>query len=886
MGNDTGTPSEYDTTVVVDEEGVLARWADWQAHAKGLPVAAMAAEGERPEMFVANELLVDANDPDLARSLVEMGATIIEYPPMMEPPEAFEPREVTGPAPIPFRLRFDSPPEIDGAADTLTEMYRAAYPEARGLVTITSEAAARVAALAARLAAEGHSVSLNMLGSSEVLPVKTAQEMNTLPNAGDPLQWPQFSGRSRIVHAWQLVESFRAIQSVKSVVWIAILDGGFWIDANNRPLLATGQTVSDFGGGVLAINLQNEQTAAGGVNPNRCSGGAVCNWHGNGVASAALAAVGNSAGAAGAGGTVALPVFFRSTYADSEIYRALQICAAWGIDVLNMSFGTTRGFSFFGNLIWEANFTHAFQNGVIMVAAAGNGDSSGVGQELPGYEVRPATRTPGIITVGALDANDNATSYSNYGDPVAIWAPGNNIPVAPDGSNPNGSQTSGTSLAAPLVAGVAAMMRAVNPMLTPTDIRNLLVSSAWGGNDGRVTRGLDAYAAVLAAMGGSLPADYAEENNTPATAALLIPTGPGGALQPLFNGSVTHAPNNADYYRLDVHSLSNVTVNVEWYNLLGRLFVEVQTDDPLNHGPGAMTLTRSEAGGTARLQGLLAPGYYRIRITGPGHTGYSLNVTRQATRMPMDMFEPNDSFEQATQLIFEPRKNPWMSPLFRKAYGPGTFQATLHADILITYLDGRRSINPDYFELRVPESSVFHTPTVTIADTDHPLDATLYDSGRQVIGQWTNQRQISVEPPGNSTCYLVITGRRPTRYSITTGLRLQKDALPGPHQKALDYLPKWWGDPGQQVVVRGLESYYAVSVGEDRGDGLAIAFERPGEAVRIQLLDREGNLVFEAEPDERSLRLDTSAIQPGTYLLRVAREDGAEPLELRMIPPI
>jgi hypothetical protein len=205
------------------------------------------------------------------------------------------------------------------------------------------------------------------------------------------------------------------------------------------------------------------------------------------------------------------------------------------------------------------------------------------------------------------------------------------------------------------------------------------------------------------------------------TASVLLP-GPNGTLQPIFGGIATHTPSNDDYYRLDVHRLSTVTVNLEWYNLIGRLYVEVETSDPQNVGPSAMTLTRSEAGGTAVLLGLLAPGYCRVHI-------------------------------------------------------------------------------------------------------------------------------------------------------------------PGPLERELDILPKWWGDPGP-LVVRALEQYYAVTVGEDRGDGPAIVFERPDAAVRVQLLDIEGSLVCEAEPGETSLRVDTSAIQPGTYLLRVAREEGTGQVALQMMPPV
>jgi subtilisin family serine protease len=93
----------------------------------------------------------------------------------------------------------------------------------------------------------------------------------------------------------------------------------------------------------------------------------------------------------------------------------------------------------------------------------------------------------------------------------------------PDGEWAQGGASSGTSMAAPLVSGVAAMMRAVDPMLNHDGIRQLLMQTGWAGT-GRVTRGLDAHAAVLAAMGGRLT-EWTEPNDTRATAARRVRAG-------------------------------------------------------------------------------------------------------------------------------------------------------------------------------------------------------------------------------------------------------------------------------------------------------------------------------------------------------------------------
>jgi len=111
-------------------------------------------------------------------------------------------------------------------------------------------------------------------------------------------------------------------------------------------------------------------------------------WHGNGVASAATATVGNFAGASGSGGTVANPVLFKTDASISQILQCLRVCLAWGVDVLNMSISINYGVAgiVFPKDSWENAFRFASDNGLIMIAAAGNED-----KELPDYVIRPAT---------------------------------------------------------------------------------------------------------------------------------------------------------------------------------------------------------------------------------------------------------------------------------------------------------------------------------------------------------------------------------------------------------------------------------------------------------------------------------------------------------------
>lgn len=873
-----------EVNVIVDEGGVLARWADWQGKGKQAPVAAISGEGETPMMFVENEVLVGSEERDLADELVNMGATMVPQMPLQPPPHGLEGRQLNGEFPMPFRLQFAEPPRVERPLDRLTDLYRR-HDAKGGQVTVSSEGAARVAALVGRLVAEGREIGLNTLGNSTVMPLASAQEDPGQAGGSNPFAWQAFSGRSRIVQAWQLIESVRAVGSVEPVVWIAILDGGFWLDSAGVPLIAAGQTASDFGGGVLQINLLDEKGAnASGTNPNKCRNSS-CPWHGNAVASAAVAAVNNGAGAAGSGGTVGRPIFFRPRISEDQVYRCLQYCTAWGIDILNMSFSMPCSELLFATSTWDKAFNFAAAHGVVMVASAGNDN-----KELPDYNVRPATRTPGVITVGAFDPNYNAAGFSNYGSSINVWAPGVNIPVAPDGNpgNTNGSLQSGTSLASPIVAGVAAMMRAVNPSLDSVAVRQILVESGWQGT-GRVTKGLDAYSAVLKALGGTLPKDLSESNNTPGTAKELFPVGPGGSLQPLFGGFAARSGSVPDYYKFQVTEFSTVTIKLEWYQLLSKLSLLLESVDLDNRGPGEMSRVSSATTGTTTLQGLLAAGSYRILIGGTADTAYRLNVTRQPAQMPQDMFEPNDSFETATKMIFEPRKGRF--GVFRLEWGPGTFEATLHAVRAAWVMKDKASawlINPDYYELDVPESSVFRIPTITIANTDLPLDVTLYDSARKVIQIWSDVRIAEVKPPGNTTCYLKVSGNSVNRYTINARLKVDKHAIPGPLQEELEIFPKWWGDP-EPLRIFEREKFFAINVGEDRGDGTAIIFAQPEESVRIELLDLAGNIVSEAKRTPKGVLIDTNGIAPDRYLVRIKRElstaRATRPLNLRLLSP-
>ncbi|SDD47515.1 S8 family peptidase [Actinokineospora iranica] len=83
-------------------------------------------------------------------------------------------------------------------------------------------------------------------------------------------------------------------------------------------------------------------------------------------------------------------------------------------------------------------------------------------------------RTPAAITVAATDGFDIRADFSNYGSCVDIFAPGVDITSAWVGGNTAGNTISGTSMAAPHVAGAAALYLSGTPTATPADVRGVL----------------------------------------------------------------------------------------------------------------------------------------------------------------------------------------------------------------------------------------------------------------------------------------------------------------------------------------------------------------------------------------------------------------------------
>ncbi|MFJ8647150.1 S8 family peptidase [Streptomyces sp. NPDC093546] len=117
-------------------------------------------------------------------------------------------------------------------------------------------------------------------------------------------------------------------------------------------------------------------------------------------------------------------------------------------------------------------------SGVSYTIAAGNGNILGLPENA--CATSPA-RVPEAITVGATDSADRRASFSNYGTCLDLFAPGVKITSAWRTGDTATSTLSGTSMAAPHTAGVAALYLAKNPTASPAQVSAALVNNATSG---------------------------------------------------------------------------------------------------------------------------------------------------------------------------------------------------------------------------------------------------------------------------------------------------------------------------------------------------------------------------------------------------------------------
>lgn len=187
--------------------------------------------------------------------------------------------------------------------------------------------------------------------------------------------------------------------------------------------------------------------------------------HGTHVAGIVAARINNGKGIAGLAGNVKImpvDVFMGGIGAYEDLIRAILYATDNGARVINMSLGASsysRG--------EEMAVNYAVDRGVVVVAASGN-----TGLVQTHY---PAAHEA-VIAVAATTADDALASYSTRGSWVDVAAPGSSIYSLSAGGGYRFS--SGTSMATPHVAALAALIVSYNPLLRPPEVRRMIEEGA------------------------------------------------------------------------------------------------------------------------------------------------------------------------------------------------------------------------------------------------------------------------------------------------------------------------------------------------------------------------------------------------------------------------
>jgi len=164
-----------------------------------------------------------------------------------------------------------------------------------------------------------------------------------------------------------------------------------------------------------------------------------------------------------------------------------------------------------------AAVNYALSKGVVLVVATGNTGTTTNAVDCP-------ASVPGVIDVSAIDQTGHLDKYSHYGSDVTVAAPGVSIEEPARGGTYD--KASGTSLAAPWVAGEAALIIGKHPDWTAGQVVRVIVDNTVQGTGQRIDDRVG-YGVIdpLKALGASAPSDTSNPLGGPAVSAGASPSG-------------------------------------------------------------------------------------------------------------------------------------------------------------------------------------------------------------------------------------------------------------------------------------------------------------------------------------------------------------------------
>lgn len=270
-----------------------------------------------------------------------------------------------------------------------------------------------------------------------------------------PQNWNWHLDKIMAEQAWDVTRGSAEIK-------VAIVDNAVWVD---HP---------DLAGKIVA--QRDIYYSSGSANPP--STGDPFEWsHGTHVAGLVGAMSNNTLGVASVGFDVSLIAVKASpNNSPNSIvsgFAGIQWAANNGADVINMSWGSNQFSQTNQNVI-----NSIYNMGVVLIAAAGNDNVS-----TPHYP----SAYQNVISVASVNDDDLKSDFSNFAATVDVTAPGGYAAAGPQGilSTTFNSSTygyydlmSGTSMACPVVSGLAGLILSLNPDLTPLQLEQILESTA------------------------------------------------------------------------------------------------------------------------------------------------------------------------------------------------------------------------------------------------------------------------------------------------------------------------------------------------------------------------------------------------------------------------
>jgi serine protease len=451
-------------------------------------------------------------------------------------------------------------------------------------------------------------------------------------------QWHYFeaAGGLNVPGAWDITNG--------SGVVVAVIDTGYRPHADLAANIVAGY---DFIGDTFVANDGNgrdsdAQDPGDWYTFNQCgvgTGSSNSSWHGTHVAGTIAAVTNNAAGVAGvAYGARVQPIRvlgrcggYTSDIADGIIWASGGSVSgvpanATPAKVLNLSLGGSGAC----DTTSQNAINSARSRGAVVIVAAGNENQNASNSS-------PANCT-GVVTVAAVNRSGGRAYYSNYGSVVDVAAPGGDTTTASNGilSTLNTGTTTpgsdsyafyqGTSMATPHVAGVAALMLAQTPGLTPDQIESTLKATAraFPATCSQCGSGI---VDATAALGGSTPppppppGPTALSNNVPVSNL----SGTTGS-QLFFTLSVPAGATNLKF------EMSGGTGDADLYVKFGSAPTTSSYDcrPYLNGNNETCTITTAQAGtyhvmlsGYSAYSGVTLKGSYTVPAPGACEAGYT-----------------------------------------------------------------------------------------------------------------------------------------------------------------------------------------------------------------------------------------------------------------------